>query len=264
MFDVALRSSHTAGARALLREPCARDELLPPGAGPVAVTELIAALLLERPAPWLRSADVWRLSLGDRDRIVAALHAHCFGDAIESLVTCAACTKRFEIDFSLAAVLASIELSSSRPEPADVDGTYSLPGGQRFRLPTTEDERAVAGWPGDQAEEELLRRCVVEGTMDDQSPGSIDAAMAAASPTVDLDIPATCANCGVEQSVHFDIVSFFIATLARERPIVLGEIHRLASTYHWSREEITGLPRSLRRAHVALIEADRGTLRAAS
>jgi hypothetical protein len=262
MLDVALRSSHAAGARALLREPCARDELLPRDAGPTAVTELVAALLVERPAPWLGRADVWQLSLGDRDRLVAALHAQCFGDAIESVVACTACTKRFEINFSLAALLESIEPppSSPRARLAGEDGTYGLPDGRRFRLPTTGDERAVTGWPVQEAAGELARRCLVDGIAD----SALEEAMAAVSPVIDLDVPATCANCGHEQNVHFDMVSFFVATLARERPILLGEVHRLATTYHWSREEIMGLPRSLRRAHVALIEADRGTLQAAS
>jgi hypothetical protein len=70
--------------------------------------------------------------------------------------------------------------------------------------------------------------------------------------------------CGTEQSVHFDIVSFFHAMLARERSLLLREVHRIATAYHWGYQEILRLPRSQRRAFVTLLEAERGRVRAVS
>jgi hypothetical protein len=267
MFDVAIGGRGGTPSRAVLREPCAREELLPVEAGPIAVTELIATLLVERPAPALAPDAVWKLPLGDRDRIVAQLHSNCFGDRIESIVTCSACRKQFEVGFSLAK-LASDALAPPGPEIGvegpDGEGTYTLPDGRRFRAPNTGDERAVAGLPIEQAALSLIERCLVVGDATSGDRAVIDQAMSDVAPVLDLDVPTTCALCGAEQQVHFDMVSFFLSALVRERPILLREVHRLAAAYHWSCEEIMALPRSIRRAHVALIEAERGGRRAAS
>jgi hypothetical protein len=42
--------------------------------------------------------------------------------------------------------------------------------------------------------------------------------------------------------------------LKKERPRLLYEIHRIASSYHWSQQEILQLPRTLRKQYVELIE----------
>jgi hypothetical protein len=127
-------------------------------------------------------------------------------------------------------------------------------------VPTTDDERAVAGLPLAEATRELVRRCA--GTDEPMSDyEKLDRVIAGVAPVVDLDLTATCAVCGVEQPVHFDLVSFFVAALARERPLLMREIHKLALAYHWSRAEILALPRSARRAHVALVEAEHAARR---
>jgi len=265
MFELKLSSSACSARLALLREPCAGDELLSDGAGPTAVTEWLGGLLLGGSGAALGKDDVWRLSLSDRDRIVALLHAVCFGDRVESRVTCSACRDTFEVDFSLASLIESLESEerSGDVEGPDEHGKYRLAGGGSFRLPTTDDERAVAGLPIEEAMRELVRRCAAtdQATSDYEK---LDRAMAAVAPVVDLDFTATCAVCGVEQTVHFDLVSFFVAALARERPLLMREIHKLALAYHWSRAEILALPRSVRRAHVALIEAEHAARRGAA
>lgn len=265
VFEVALKSSPGVPRHALLREPNANCELLPQGSGPVAVTEMIATLLTGGPTSRLGPADVWRLSLADRDRIVAVLHTACFGDCIESIVTCSACRQQFEVTFSLAEeVLEPLARSTSSVRTIENEeyGTYHLPDGSRFRVLNTEDERALRGLSVEQVFQELLRRCLISG--DVSAEDSLASAMEAVAPILDVDIPVTCALCQSQEKIRFEMVSFFVASLQRERPILLREIHRLASAYHWRREDIMALPRSLRRAHVALIEADRGTLRTVS
>jgi len=265
MFEVRLQSNARGAKRACLREPCAWDELQGQGVGPALVTELIASLLVEGPTSELTRAEVWQLSLSDRDRIVAQLHAHCFGDRIESEIVCRACGEPFEIGLSLSELVETLD----RPGPVggvegpDGDGLYRLADGRRFRLPTTGDERAVAGLPVAEAARELVSRCLL-GEGSDSDRESLEEAMAAIAPLLDLDIPVACALCASEQPVHFEMVSFFVSALARERPILLREIHRIASAYHWSSHEIMALPRSLRRAQVALVEGDRRGFRAAS
>jgi hypothetical protein len=91
---------------------------------------------------------------------------------------------------------------------------------------------------------------------------ALERALSELGPVIDLDLAMGCALCGAEQKVHFDIVSVFLSALKRERRSLHWEIHRLAVGYGWSWREITALPRSVRRAHVALLDAERPRSRA--
>ncbi|HVR19048.1 MAG TPA: hypothetical protein VMS65_05115, partial [Polyangiaceae bacterium] len=180
-------------------------------------------------------------------------------------VSCKGCGEAFAVDFSLDALIASLSGGGATERPAgpDAGGVYSFADGRRFRLPSAEDERVVRALPASEAAAELLRRCLVGS----EASGDIEwihAAMAAVGPVVDLELPTRCALCTTPQTVHFDVVAFFLASLARERAFLVREVHRIASAYHWSHDEILRLSRSERRAYVALLEADGGRLRAAS
>jgi hypothetical protein len=259
VFEVVLDLGGSAARVALLRELSGSDELGSVRSGAVAASELLESLIVEVPGPTLRRQEIWALSLGQRDRLLAAVHAQHFGDRIESVVDCGSCRKAFAVEFSLAALVSATlgaEAMGERDQLALGDGT-------RVRLPSTEDERAVQALAPAEAALELMRRCVPEGFALADSE-SLQALVAQAGPVLDLELPARCALCQKEQSIHFDIVSFFFASLRNERSLLLREIHRLAMAYQWSQEAILHLPRSQRRAYVALVEADRGRLRAAS
>lgn len=272
ILDVMLGSNAGGARRALVREPNAHAELLPHGTGPVAVTKTIAMLLLEGSSDCLDPADVWGLSLSDRDRIVASIHTHCFGDRIEGLVTCRDCGDQFEMRFSLAEEV--LQPTAKRRENACVvrqgqSGSYLLPNGVCFRLPTVDDERKFEGMPSVDVEASLARCCLGPGTdpdlaVSDGASAMLEKAMNDVAPLLDLELPVSCSECSASQRVHFDVVSYFVSCLVRERPILLREVHCLAKTYHWGYDEIMRLPRSLRRAHVELIEIDRGRLRGVS
>jgi hypothetical protein len=135
------------------------------------------------------------------------------------------------------------------------DNTYRLPGTPRFRLPTGRDERAVAGLSAVDAERELLRRCLVDGAPG--APDVLEQALERLAPLINVDLAARCAECGVDQMVHFDIQSYLLGALANEHRRLMIDVHRLAATFHWSLAEILTLPRTERRTLVDLIEADR-------
>lgn len=262
VFEVVLDLGGRAAGIALLRELSGSEELTSVRGGAVAASELLESLIVETPGPTLRREELWALSLGQRDRLLAAVHARHFGDRVESVVDCSSCRNPFAVDFSLAA-LVSATLGAQAPTALDERGQLTLADGTRIRLPSAEDERAVQALPPAEAALELLHRCAPEGIALADSE-SLQALIAQAGPVLDLELPARCALCQKEQSIHFDIVSFFFASLRNERPLLLREIHRLAMAYQWSQEAILRLPRSQRRAYVALVEADRGRLRAAS
>lgn len=260
-FEVVVDLGGRAARVAVLRELSGSDELGCVRGGAVAASELLASLLVEAPGPTLRREELWTLPLGQRDRLLAAVHAHHFGDRIESVVDCRSCQKAFAVEFSLAALVAATFVAP--PAAADERGLLTLGGGMRFRLPSAEDERAVQALAPGEAALELLRRCAPDGAGQADSE-ALQALVAQAGPVLDLELAAHCALCQKEQSIHFDIVSFFFASLRNERPLLVREIHRLAMAYQWSQKAILRLPRGQRRAYVALVEAERGRLRAAS
>jgi hypothetical protein len=254
VLQVTLNPSPTGTRFAFLREPTGEDELGCVDQGAFGATALVGRLLA--PAPGGTQPAAAGLSLADRDRLLAALHADCFGDTITSAARCRACERTYEIGFSLRDLMTDLDARISRPpqlrEGPDEHGVHTLQDGTRFRLPTVEDERTVAGLPADEAVATLLGRCVLEG-----KPGgaraAVEAALEALAPLVGRELPASCPECGVEQTVDFDIVAFFSAALARETPMLLREVHCLARAYGWSYAEIVGLTRSRRRALVALL-----------
>jgi Cft2 family RNA processing exonuclease len=71
---------------------------------------------------------------------------------------------------------------------------------------------------------------------------------------MNLEMQAICPECAREQNVRFDMQTFLLVRLKKERPRLLYEIHRIASSYHWSQQEILQLPRTLRKQYVELIE----------
>jgi len=243
---------------ALLRELRGRDEDVGAGNPSLVATELLDRLIVEAPSTTVKPGDAWSLTLTDRDWLVAALYMREYGPRIDSHASCASCGETFELSFRLDELMTALlsEAQEAAVEGPDAEGTYALGEGIRFRLPTPEDERAVAALPGEAAVARLLERCLVAaGSVDQAAP--IEEAMSRIGPLLDLDLAARCAACGAEQSARFDVASYFIRALERERPILAREIHSLAAAYHWPWTEIVDLPRATRRMHVDLVEAER-------
>jgi hypothetical protein len=245
-----------------MRALSGRDELDFAELTPGALTEFLARMLVAVPGAALAPAGVPDATVADRDRLVAGLYAHAFGDQIESRVDCAACAQQFEFGFSLSQLLQNLDERARAgaerflPAGAGAEGFYELGGGIRFRLPTVADERALAeqrrdGPPG----AALLERCVRM----DAGPASaipieaVETAMEALAPLLSLDLPVRCALCNEAQAIEFDLLAFLRAAFRRERPLLMREIHTLASAYRWSFAEIVGLPREQRRAQVEII-----------
>jgi len=259
MDQIRLQPGLPGGRWACLRGLRGHDEAAVDGTSDLAAAALLERLLVEALGTTVSPAKVWELAVCDRDRLLAAVYRRHFGDRIEGDLTCRGCGEPFEMAFSLSELLASLEAEAGNGHQVtgpDDDGVYRLPDDRRFRLPTLADQRLTAGLDPEAGRRLLLERCVVEG--DPQAADDLDAAMAAVGPVVDLDLDAACSECGEEQSVRFDIRSYLLAAMAREKRWLIREIHYLATAYGWSLEEILGLPRDDRRAFVRLIEAERG------
>lgn len=257
MLEVMLTPGLPGARLACLRELCGRDERLVHGTSSATAADLLGRLVVPLPAA-LAPAHVPELAVCDRDRLLAAVHRATFGDHIEARAPCRACGVPFELGFSLSALEA--DLSGRAPAAPDPDGTYRLADGRRFRLPTLADERALVGLPPERATRALAARCLLDGELDDAD--AVLAEIDRVGPLIDLELSATCPECQLEQPVHFDIQSFLLTALTRETAGLAREVHRIAVAYGWSLAEILELPRSQRRLHVGLIDAERAPRRA--
>jgi hypothetical protein len=256
VFEVPLNSQPSGTRPTLVRELSGRDEVLFAAAPRAAASELAQRLFVGA-----AQRGAGSLGVGDRDRILAELYLRSFGDRVDAVARCVQCGGAFGVGFSMGALLrAALEPSATAPavEGPDAQGVYRLADGSRFRLPTVSDETEIAGLPLADSVRVLLDRCVFEGDRE-----RAEAAMEALAPQLSVELASSCALCGAEQPIAFDVVSFFTAALARERPLLLREVHCLANAYGWSHAEIMALSRSERRGYVALVLAEADARRGA-
>jgi hypothetical protein len=239
-----------------LRELNGFDEQSVRGVDTATAIALLDRLLEHAPGSSAEDLKAIRLTASQRDRLLAAVYERTFGPRIDSTVRCTGCGQLVDATFHIEDLLAVFSPADSSPA-ADLqpDGTFLLPNGLRFRLPTGEDEMAVAGLSPEDAERELLARCLIERTSG-VDLAAVQEAMEEIAPVLALDLPGRCPECGAKQSVHFDMQFYLLRALELERKQIAREVHRLAIAYGWSLTEILGLFRSQRRAFVELIEAD--------
>ena len=246
-----------SGSRwACLRELCGRDEQVIEGTGTVEAIRLIDRLLVAASGAEMGPGKAKELTTADRDRLLAAIYRRTYGSRIESTVHCHICDAPFDIDFSLEALLRHLDSETAQIQSEKgSDGVFNLPDGRCFRLPTGEDEYAVLGMATEKAERILLERCLVEGDPT-KDPEVLQRAMKELAPVLDLDMEARCPECDQQQTVHFDIQYYLLYMLRQEQKQLALEVHRLATAYGWSLNEILGLPRSMRKTYVKLVESE--------
>jgi len=239
---------------AYLREICGSDEQSVEGTGTVEAIRLLDRLLVAVSGTHIGPGQAAKLTTADRDWLLAAVYMKTYGSRIESTVNCAECKAPYDMDFSLEELISHVDSEAHQMEESS-DGVFKSPDGYRFRLPTGEDECAVLGMSPEEAEKALLERCVVESNQD-YDPEALQRAMRDIAPVLDMDMDARCPECDHQQTVHFDIQYYLLYRLQQEKRQLAWEVHRLARAYGWSLNEILGLPRSVRRMYVDLVESE--------
>jgi hypothetical protein len=199
-------------------------------------------------ACWPRPGEAAALTAPERDRLLAEIEIRTFGPRILGSPRCASCGAQFSSEFSLDELVRALW---SAPPPT----ALSLQDGS-LRVPTGADELAVAGVPVEDAVAALVARCTSSGSVEH---AQASAALAQAVPVLDLELDASCPECGGSNRLGFSIQSYLLRTLAAERKRIPRQLHLLARAYGWSATEILDLPRSTRAELVRLVED--GTLR---
>jgi hypothetical protein len=247
-----------AGGRARLGELDGFRERSVRDTSTATAVRLLGELLGADGAGGVVSAE--ELTAADRDRLLALVYRRAYGDRVESTVDCVRCESKFDLNFDLRELTESLD---SQPPPDWVealgDGTYRLPDGRRFRLPSGRDECEVAALPAEEAVPALVARCLIEegeAAGDGRDAVVLQEALERIAPVLDLNLDARCPECGHAQAVHFDVQSYLLGALINERRQLAAEVHRLASSYGWALGDILSLGRAERRTYVSLIESD--------
>jgi hypothetical protein len=249
-------SDGSTGGWVTLRNLGGGDEEAVGATDTAAAIGLLDRLLVPTDGAALGPGEARSLTASDRDRLLAEIYAAEFGNRIDCVLRCEACDSPFDIDFYLPDLLASLHLAPGEVASAS-KSTLMLEDGRRVRLPRGTDELALQGKSAEAAEVALLARCMVEG---EAGPGDkvVLQALEGAAPILDVELDATCPECGAAVQAHFDLQHYLLAAIMQEAPARIAEVHLLAATYGWSLREILELDRKRRRAFAAAIERDRG------
>ena len=217
-----------------------------------------ALLFLGAACPESTAEELAQLPIGERDSLLVTLREWTFGSQLVSRLVCKKCGERLELSLKISDVRAVREVEAAAALTVNADGYEVV-----FRLPNSEDVKAVTFAAVDSDPEQfLLRRCVLRVTKDgaeqsaDQLPRTtidrIADGMAAADPQASPLLLA-CAACSHQWQVGFDIVSYFWAEVNAWANRILREVHVLASRYGWREDDILAMSAWRRQSYLEMI-----------
>jgi hypothetical protein len=190
---------------------------------------------------WVEGEEVRLLCIQDGDRLFESVYRALFGPSVELRHRCSSCREGYELTLALRDLF-PLGVASNDTSPRE----ELLPGGTIVHGLCLGDLLAAGR---DAAA--LLARAVVERGSDDEE--TIASAVERLSSSRIESVETICPHCERPQSFPFDLTSFLLSCCARERPILLREIHLLARTYGWSFADITTLDRTARHELVRLV-----------
>jgi hypothetical protein len=220
---------------------------------PSLVTRLIGACSIDDQGRAVAEELLWALTLSTRLACLLEIAA-LGGDRVptrQARCRAGSCGKPMEIDLPLREIV-RLQTSLGPRESVVVE----LRGrAVDVRLPTGEDQRALAKTIGPGAPEPDDEALAIRLLPADTGPGWTDAdlhrldeALADADPLVNFQVRALCPECGREALHGVDLQELVLGLLGRRQREMLADVHRLALAYHWPEVEIVALP-NWRRAH---------------
>jgi hypothetical protein len=244
-----------SGLTITLREPTGADDLL------LAEYQGDDPHLLLRLIERLAEADVdWSdLAVFDIDTLILRLRQGMIGDRVSSHVACAGCGGRGDLSFGIETYLAHhrphegpLQKRSwgvSGPDDAGWRRLTGADGAQpRFRLPTLNDQIAVAGAPD--APLALAQRCVEPHPLPAKLAARVETALGAYAPPLAGSLRGHCPDCGAVIEARFEARQYCLQELSYRAKFVYDDVGTLAERYHWSERAILAMPYA-RRAQYA-------------
>lgn len=134
-----------------------------------------------------------------------------------------------------------------------------------LRRPTGLDQARWLEQPEELATAAMLRSILVRPSLDELVERGemvesvarvIDKAMDEFDPLVGFHASVRCPQCGSISDFQIDLTGAALERLARAQRGLIEEVHRLASRYHWSEQQILDLPEWRRQSYLALVEGE--------
>lgn len=97
---------------------------------------------------------------------------------------------------------------------------------------------------------------VVGWCVDHEWLDAIEKSLKQNDPLNEIVIDTKCPHCGREFEVDVDLEQELLNILARQQPALLDDIHRIASAYHWTEDQILELTDERREAYLARIDEE--------
>lgn len=224
------------------------------------VSEVLTAALATLGGEPVTRALVDALSVSDRQFLMLALALQFDAGSQWRQLRCTRCAALSDVGFELRELPLSVA-GAGYPFTAVSSGGRCL----RLRVPTGEDELAVAGLELQAARARLAARCVVaiDGephtaaaplVLSAADVDAIDAALDAIAPQVATALSTACSQCAAPQQLQIDPYR----TLPTDAGALYTEVHALALRYHWSEAQCLRLPRARRRLYLQLIDQSLG------
>lgn len=213
-----------------------------------------ALLLFAFAEPERNPDELADLPIGTRNLALLRLRAALFGLRLEAYADCPRCGERQTFDLD-AQGLSGLPECTAQAVSAD---------GYRFRVPTSRDIASLQGMSdAEEAAALLLRRCLLsipDGT--DDADGDLPAdllailepLLEAADPAASYALSFDCSCCGESIEQVFDVADYLWEELETYALQLAGQVHRLATAYHWSEREILALSASRRALYLGMLE----------
>ncbi len=204
-------------------------------------------------------ADFFRdLSVGRRLERLLTLASHGERSAFSFPFHCSGCRQQLEFELTLD------EIREQQRQADSIDVVAVEYGGKSlaFRKPRGRDQE---NWGAmnllDQTE--AMRAMLGSLALRHEVPADpapelidlVDDAMDEADPLVNFHCQITCAECAASNELAIDLCEVALSILRRLQRQLIVNVHKLASRYHWSEQEIFAVPHWRRQEYLDLIAA---------
>lgn len=205
-----------------------------------------ALTLLEATCPDKERSNLMHLSIGQRDALLLASRRINFGPEMEAFATCPACGAQLEFRIEIEELLREYNPAEGSEQSVDIDG-YSI----NIRLPDSVDLAEQINSGSVEADREILKRCVLKATLDDEVvtfeelPEAVVSElverMVELDPLSDIQIRLNCSECDHHFTMPLDILSFYWNELRGQARQLLKQVQILARYYGWREADILAM-----------------------
>jgi hypothetical protein len=221
------------------------------------VTRLLEACAVD-PAGNLPASFFSELSIGQRIECLLVLAAGEPDTAFGFPFKCAGCGEEIELELTLR------EISQIQGEADLIEMIGVDIGGRRmeFRKPTGRDQemwgKMVFSDEHDAAAGMIGTLAALPGSLEALEPDELSAVeegLDEADPLVNFSCRVSCGECGELNEHETDLTETALGMLNRAQKQLVITVHRLASHYHWSEQEIFAIPDWRRQQYLELTGA---------